>query len=578
MSIIKLSNVSKSFNDLEVFKNVNLDINSGDKIGIVGPNGAGKSTLIKIIMGIENADTGKVEISKYNIGYLKQATDYNLNDFINMSEDKKDISIFLKTLKELNISSDIDFTKERLENLSGGEKTKIAISSILSNNPSILILDEPTNHVDISSVEWLINKIKNYNGTVIVVSHDRYFLNEVVTKIIEIDNHNAKIYYGNYDTYEEQKKLELESLQAQYAREQKQDKKIQKEIEKLNSWAIKGEKEAGRQGGSMSDAKVKGVKTNAQRSSAKVARASLAKASRLEQLRKDYIEKPQEERQVKFAFIGSGSGASTLIRITNLSKKYDKTIIFKDVNLSIGRNEKVGLIGPNGCGKSTLIKIIMKLDKDYSGEVWITPSLKYAYMSQDVFDLPKNKTIFELTKNFNNEKRQLFFSNLVNMGFNREQFNNKVSTLSLGEAMRIKLAEIIVNDYNLLILDEPTNHLDIANKKELEKALLEFKGAIIIASHDKYLLSKVTNKVFIFKNGTITRIEDGYKNYIEKEQSKNSEPVSLEDIERRLRTVENQMSDNTKTEKEINELLKIYYHLLDLQDNLRNNSQKLHRK
>jgi len=578
MSIIKLSNVSKSYADLVVLENINLDINEGDKIGVVGPNGCGKSTLVKIIMGQVTADVGKVDVSKRTIGYLKQATDYSLEDFINMSEDKNNVSIFLKTLKELNISSDINFTKERLKTLSGGERTKIAISSILSNNPSILILDEPTNHVDILSVEWLIKKINEFNGTVIVVSHDRYFLNQTVNKIIEIDNHNAKVYYGNYDSYEKEKQMEMQSLRDKYEKEQKQDKKIQKEINRLNSWSIKGEKEAGRQGGSMSDAKVKGVKTNAQRSAQNVARASSAKATRLEQSRKDYIEKPKEEKKVKFSFEGAESGTSTLINVTNLSKNFNDILLFKDVNLYIQRSEKVGLVGPNGCGKSTLIKIIMGLDDKYSGKVWITPSLKYAYMSQDVFDLPKDKTIMEFASSFDSQRRQFFFSNLVNMGFNREQFNSKISHLSLGEAMRIKLAEIIVSDYNLLILDEPTNHLDISNKKELERALLEFKGAIIIASHDKYLLSKITNKVFVFKNNNIIRSEYGYKELMEKEQNNSLIDTNYLDIDKKLRLLEEQMSDNTKTEKEMNDLLKMYYHLLDVQDELKSSKQRLHKK
>lgn len=517
MSIIKLKDISKAYSDNVVLDKVNININAGEKIGIIGVNGTGKSTLMKIIMGEEEPDNGKIELSSgTSIGYLKQATEYTPKDFTKMTSDKTSISDFLKTTGELSVSDDIDFSAERLQNLSGGEKTKIALSSILATSPSVLLLDEPTNHLDIDGIEWLIDRIKHYRGTVLVVSHDRYFLNETVTKILELEDAHIKEYYGNYDDYQAEKETELEALKARYEQQQKQDKKIQREISQLKQWSEKGERESGRQGGSRSDAKVKGVKTNAQRKAAKSARAAEGKRNRLEQMRKDYIDKPKEEKEIKYDFHGDRSGANSLIKITDLSKTYGTRLLFNDVNLIINANEKIGLVGANGTGKSTLIKIIMGKETADSGEVWKTPSLKLAYMSQDVFDLNENQTIFELASQYSNEKKQFFFSNLVNMGFDRNLFRNKIKTLSLGQRMRIKLVQIILNDYNLLVLDEPTNHLDLPNKIELEKALISFPGAIIIASHDQYLLSKVTNKIFLFKDGTIKRIEDSYKEYLEK--------------------------------------------------------------
>lgn len=519
MPVIKISDVSKSYNDIEVLKNINLNINEGEHIGVVGPNGSGKSTLIKIIMGLEEADIGKVEVpNKNTIGYLKQATDYNTTDFLNLFSEKNSLNEFLKISKELNLDSNIDFSEERMQNLSGGEKTKLVLSYILSKNPSILLLDEPTNHVDIDSVEWLINKINNFDGTVLVVSHDRYFLNKTVDKIIDIENGEAKVYFGNYDAYYEQKEQERNALLIKYEYQQKQDKKIQKEIMKLNSWSEKGEREAGHQGGSSSDAKIKGVKTNAQRKAAKIAKSAENKKTRLEQMRENYIEKPKEEKNIKFAFNGFNTGRKSLINLTNVSKSFNDKILFDNVSFSINSDEKIGLIGPNGCGKTTLINMIMGTTSLSSGEIWKTPSLKVAYMSQDVFDLDETKTIFELASTYDNATKQLFLTNLVNMGFDRTEFNTKVKNLSLGERMRIKLVQIIINDYNLLILDEPTNHLDLANKIELEESLKKFPGSILIASHDKYLLNEVTNKILVFKDGKIERYEGGYKDYMVREK------------------------------------------------------------
>ena len=360
MLVIKLSNVSKSYGDTKVLDKVSFDINEGDKVGIIGPNGSGKSTLVKIIMGIEDPDSGKVEVSsKVATGYLKQATDYSVSDFINMSLDKEEVSNFLRLMGNLHLDKNIDFTDERLENLSGGEKTKIAISSILAIQPNLLLLDEPTNHVDLESVSWLINVIKEYPGTVLVVSHDRYFLNEVASKILEVKDGKVKEYFGNYDSYEREKEAELASLKDKYELQQKQDKKILKEIRNLNEWSKKGEREAGRQGGSPSDAKIKGVKTNAQRKAAKAARAAESKKNRLEQMRSDYIEKPKEDKEIKFNFMGEASGTETLIRVSDLTKSFGDKTIFSSINLTINRGEKIGLIGPNGSGKSTFIKILM---------------------------------------------------------------------------------------------------------------------------------------------------------------------------------------------------------------------------
>lgn len=516
MPVIKFSNVSKSYGDIKVLDKVSFDINEGDKIGIVGPNGSGKSTLIKLIMGIEDPDSGKVEVSsKSSAGYLKQATDYSVSDFINMSLDKEEISNFLRLMGNLHLDKDIDFTDERVENLSGGERTKMAIASILATDPNLLLLDEPTNHVDLESVSWLINVIKDYSGTVLASSHDRYFLNEVVNKILEVKDGKVSEYFGNYDSYEREKEAELENLKDKYELQQKQDKKILKEIRNLNEWSKKGEREAGRQGGSPSDARAKGVKDYHQTKAARVARSAKNKKSRLEQMRSDYIEKPKEDKEIKFNFMGAASGADTLIRVSDLAKSFGDKTIFSSVNLTINRGEKIGLIGPNGSGKSTFIKILMGRVKPDNGEVWKTPSLKAAYMSQDVFDLDGEMTISSMASEYETEKRQFFFSNLVNMGLNRDLFNHKIKTLSLGQQMRIKLVQIIVNDYNLLILDEPTNHLDLPNKIELERALMSFPGSIVMASHDRYMLSKVTNKVFIFENEKITRLEDGYKEYME---------------------------------------------------------------
>lgn len=405
MEKIKISNLTKSYNDNIVLNNISLSINENEKIGIIGKNGSGKSTLIKIICGEIDDYTGSVKVGSGSTLYLKQITEYKTEDFISMCSSKEDISSFLKLNSEFKIDKDINFTKERLESLSGGEKTKIALSYILSKNPSLLILDEPTNHVDIEGSDYLINLINKYTGTLIVVSHDRYFLNKTVNKLIEIDKGKVTVYNGDYDYYKSEKEKNLELQMERYNEEQKLDKKINNEIRKLNVWSNKGEREAGRQGGMRSDSKIKGVKTNAQRKAAKLSSSAENKKKRLEKLREDFIDKPIIDKKIKYFFKGYNLKANSLIKVDSLSKKYDDKLIFKSSSFDINSNDKIGLIGPNGCGKTTLIKILTDNIKPTAGTIWKTPSLKMAYMSQDVFDIKEDITINEFASRFDSSKR-----------------------------------------------------------------------------------------------------------------------------------------------------------------------------
>ena len=554
MRIIEITNLSKSFNDNLVLDNISLSINSSDKIGIIGKNGCGKSTLIKIICGDIDDYEGSVIVSDDRIGYLKQITEYTNEDFLNMCTSKEGLSKFLKLNSEFGITKDIDYSAERLKNLSGGEKTKIALSYILSKDPSILIMDEPTNHVDIKSIDYLINIIKNYSGTLIVVSHDRYFLNQTVNKIIEIDRGKINIYNGNYDYYALEKEKELAKMKSRYENEQKLDKKIKNEIRKLNEWSNKGEREAGRQGGMRSDSKIKGVKTNAQRKAAKLSSSAENKKKRLEKLREDFIDKPYESKDIKYFFNGEDLRVNALVKLTDVSKEYDGKLIFENVNFEIKSNDKIGLIGPNGCGKSTLIKIINGEIESSTGSIWKTPSLKMAYMSQDVFDIDDSLTINEFASRFDANKKQFFFSNLVNMGVDRSIFKNKISSLSLGQRMKIKLVQIILEEYNLLVLDEPTNHLDLENKIELENALITFPGSILIATHDRYLLKNLTNSLIVFENKEVKKIDKGYSEYFDDKKTIEKD----NDISDRKKCLEEMMARSDISEDEMEKLLQEY--------------------
>ncbi len=504
--MIELNSISKQFADKELFKNVNIAIYDGERVGIVGSNGSGKTTLLRIIAGAEYPDTGNVETYGYTIGFLKQITEYTDQDFIKVCMEAQQAKDFFKLKSILKLDGDIDFTPSRLINLSGGEKTKLMLATILSYDPQILLLDEPTNHMDQEGIEWLIKTLDNYNGTVVTVSHDRYFLNKTVDKILEVENGSVTEFYGNYNKYKELKDKKLQEDKQKYANQQALERKLNKQIEQLNNWSIKAENQSRRQGGMMSDSRIKGAQTKAQVSAGKLASSSKAKVSRLEQQKENFIERPHEEGKVYYKLEAKPIGSKVLIRAENLSKSFDNNLLFKNSNFVINAGEKVALKGSNGSGKTTLIKMILGQDLDYLGTIWKTPSLKIAYLSQDVLDLEQNMTVMEYAKNGGSaEFTTLFLQNLANMNMNRQVFDRKISTLSLGERMRIKMCQIVLSDFNMIILDEPTNHLDLPNKIYLEKILKDYKGAMLLVSHDKTLTDNVCNSELIIENKTLKK-------------------------------------------------------------------------
>lgn len=502
--MIELKKVMKSYADKLLFKDVDLAIYDGERVGIVGENGSGKTTLMRILCGDELPDGGQVKSSSNGIGYLKQITAYRAEDFIKISQDPEFVREFLTIKSKLHITDDIDFSPDRLANLSGGEKTKLMLASILSCQPDTLLLDEPTNHLDADGIEWLIETINEYDGTVIVISHDRYFLNNVATRIVEVENGQVNFYYGNYDDYEREKEQELSLMKDKYQSQIALEKKIDRQIRQLNEWSSKAEKSSRRQGGMLSDSKLCGAQTKAQVSSAKLASMAKAKKAKLEQAKEDFIEKPYESGEIFYRLESKPIGSKVLIKAEGLSKSFGDKVLFEDVDFMIMAGEKVALRGANGSGKSTLIKMIMG-EEEYKGSIWKAPSLKIAYLTQDVLDLDPNKTVMEISQNGDHEYRTKFLTNLANMNMSRQVFNRKISTLSMGERMRIKMNELILSDFNFLILDEPTNHLDLPNRVFMEQILKDYKGGLLLVSHDKTFCQNICTSSLDFEDKTIKK-------------------------------------------------------------------------
>ncbi|HAR6482436.1 TPA: ABC-F family ATP-binding cassette domain-containing protein [Staphylococcus pseudintermedius] len=535
MNILNASNVSKSYLDELLFDNIKLTINTGDIIGLVGRNGEGKTTLLKILSGVESPTTGDVSWKKgLEISYLEQSPHYEDDKTIyqclksvftelnaisdklrklesKMSEPTEDIDSVISYYGELQsyfeerggyeIDSQIRKVVHGLNieyllemnwgDLSGGERTKIGIAQSLIKPTGLLLLDEPTNHLDLKSIEWLCSYIESYNGAVVIVSHDRYFLDKTVNKIIEIDQKKIHFYTGNYSNYvEEREKRLLVEFEA-YQTQQKKIKKMKEAIKKLRIWA-----------------------SQAKPPNAAMYRRAKSMEKALNRIKR--LEKPILESNKMKVELGEGKRVSNrVVEIEEGIKKYDN-LLFASVNMLIRRGEHIAIIGDNGVGKSTLLKIILGMIPLDGGKIKTANNLKVGYLSQHEFEDVKNdETVIEVFR----EKVKVTESQarhiLAGFMFYGNEVFKKVNSLSGGEKIRLRWAQLVHSEYNLLVLDEPTNHLDIESKETIEDALLDFEGTIIAVSHDVYFINKLFNITYLLKNKKLKRFEGNYT-YINK--------------------------------------------------------------
>lgn len=547
MSLISCRNITKSFGDLTVLNGIDLDIARCEHIGLVGINGAGKTTLSNIISGKIQADIGKVihHVRSLKIGYLLQSTAYTLNTFNSIFEENSSVlneNNFLEISSHLGLEKVQDWGEERISGLSGGEKTKLAIAHIWASKPDILILDEPTNHLDFQGVEWLINEIKNFETTTIIISHDRYFLDKTVNRIVEIEDGILTNFPGNYTFYREEKQRRYESQKRQYEERKKYEKKIELEIERLNNWSSKAHNEAGKVG-KMADMRC-GVKEFYRSKAKKMDTQVKSRIKRLQKIEIEGVQKPKEEAKLHFEWGAQEKKGKRLVVAKQIRKEFGNKLLFHDSSFSIQRGDKIGLVGPNGCGKTTLIRTICEEETIDSGEMWISPTLKISQLTQDVTDLNVEKTSNELIKEtqFVRSEAQRLMNLLVSMGLGESMLKKPIDQLSLGERTRLKLAQLIIQDQDLLILDEPTNHLDLASRERLEDTLISYNGTLLVVSHDRYFLEKICDKLLVFKDGKIQKIESGYKGYLERIETKKKPIIkNKEQLEEEKMVIENHL-------------------------------------
>ena len=503
---INLNKVSKSYGFDIVLNNIDLTINKGEKIALIGPNGSGKSTILKMIAGYENINSGDISIRKgISIGYLSQIPEDNdilVKDYIyntfkelldmkekleylekNLGSDIKSITKYTKLQEKFidmggyefetkisKVLAAFEITKEMLERnfntLSGGEKTIVNLATILLKNPSILLLDEPTNHLDIETLEWLENFLIEYKGTILLISHDRYFLDKVATKTILLENGHTKIYFGNYSYFLEEDERRTLAEFENYKTQQKQIEKMKESIKKL--------REFGRLAGNeMFFKRAKSIE------------------KRLEKI--EVLEK-RESKKLPIKINSCSKTGKDVLVIKNLNKSYGDNVIFNNFNMGVFGGEKVQLKGKNGSGKSTLIKIILGNDNDFSGEIKINPSVKIGYIPQEIkFDNESNTILEYFLENHSGSETQVR-TFLAKYMFYGENVFKRLKELSGGERVRLLIAKLVLKQTNFLILDEPTNHLDISTRELLEENLKEYKGTILFVSHDRYFANKIVER------------------------------------------------------------------------------------
>lgn len=517
MTICSVNNVTKSFGGNIIFENISLEIKNGERVGLVGRNGSGKTTIFQLLTGMESLDAGAIHMKKgTRIGHVAQIPKFDesmtvyevLSSAFKIEKElEREMRTLEKDMAEEQESSVLQKLMERygiiqekfaflggyeieanimkvanglqvtelfprsFVEISGGEQTKVSLAYMLLQKPDLLLLDEPTNHLDLFAVEWLEQFLKEYNGTVMVISHDRYFLDEVVTKIFDLEDGEIHVYHTNYSRFVEEKEERLLQEFQAYQEQQKKIKKMKEAIKRLREWA------------NQANPPNEGLH--------KRARNMERALERMEKLKKPILER----KQMGLQFEGQERSGKDVVVMKEVSKGFAEHLLFNEANLHVRFQERAAIVGRNGTGKTTLLKLLLEEIEPDAGEIRIGSSVKIGYLSQHAYGNMKSNVLEafrECVAVTEGEARHI----LAKFLFYGPAVFKKVTQLSGGEKMRLRLAQLMYQDINFLILDEPTNHLDIESREVLEEALEQYNGTILAVSHDRYFLNKLFEKTY----------------------------------------------------------------------------------
>lgn len=536
MPVLACRNISKTYIIDKILDGVSFTIEEGDKVGLIGLNGSGKTTLFNILAGEISKDSGDIFIQKdLKIGYLKQHTSISsqkqvfeecleiFQDLISMEKKLRNLeeemsqigssgqsekldklmnryghlSEKFTALNGYGYKSDIrgvlvglgfeveDFSK-KVDELSGGQKSRLALAKLLLEKPDLLLLDEPTNHLDIGAIDWLEKFLKDYEGAALIISHDRYFLDNTVNRIFNLENKKINIYNTNYTKFMEQRKKDLEVLQKQYENQQREIKRQEEIIQRFMNYG-----------------------------NARYIRQAQARQKLLEKIKQ--VERPVEAEQTRIKFEPKLKSGRDVLEVKELAKSFGDRKLFSQVNFQIYRGERVGLIGPNGVGKTTLFKLILnQLDGD-EGEIRLGHHVSPAYFDQEMSSLNLNKTIIDEIWDDNPKLTHFEIRRILSQFlFVGDDIFKEISDLSGGERARLSLLKLMLSEANFLLMDEPTNHLDIDSKEVLEDALLDYQGTVFVISHDRYFLNRVSTRILELTETGVKEYLGNYDYYLEK--------------------------------------------------------------
>ncbi|RXJ02011.1 ABC-F type ribosomal protection protein [Anaerobacillus alkaliphilus] len=546
--LVSCKKVSKEYMDQMILKNITFDIGVGERIGLVGKNGSGKSTLVNLLNGSLNPDGGNITWYQKDvkIGYQEQSVNYSSVTFNELLQRQIELQDFLETSSMLGVKKVNEWEIERLDSLSGGEKTKLALANVWSEFSTFLILDEPTNHMDYEGTQWLIEKIDSYPGTIMIISHDRYFLDQTVTKILEIEDGEIQEYKGNYSFYRDEKQRRYASQMHAYEEQQKTKERINSQIKQLKNWSDKAHRESTTKG-LKSGTKI-GAKEYFRVKAKKKDQQIKSRIKRLEKIDVKGVKKPKAEETIHFLFQESEKKGKIILEVKDLQKSFGKRTLFKDSSFTIQRGERIGLFGNNGTGKSTFIKGVLG-ELSLEGLLYLTPSVKIGYLSQDVFDLNEDCPVLDLFEINNRTEEGAIRTMLANLGLDDKLVRKKIGFLSLGERTKVKIARLLLGNYDLLILDEPTNHLDLHAREQLEEALSQYNRTLLLITHDRYLLERTCDRLLLFKDGAIRKVEYGLTRLMNKQKDHHDAEQKMM-IENEIAYVLGELSKYNPGEKE----------------------------
>ncbi len=545
MIALSCTGISKTYGIDSIFEDVSFTVNAKDKIGLIGVNGAGKTTLMKILMGLEIQDAGEIYYAKdLTIGYLEQNTNLDIQDsayaycesifsdvftveeqmrtlearmqhehsddileaYSALQEKFDQLDGYAVSSKVRGVLNGLGFEESEylrpISQLSGGQKSRVGVARLLLKKPDILLLDEPTNHLDIAAIKWLENYLKDYNGTIVMISHDRYFLDQITTRIFEIESGELTAYNGNYSTFIVQKKAFYEAELKQYEAQQRELAKQQELIRKFK-----------------------------ERGTEKLAKRARSREKRLAHM--ELVEQPQVfKAHFKMALKAGAKTGKDILIARDLSKAYDQNKVFEHVDFEIYNGDRIGLIGPNGVGKTTLFKILLSQLPVDSGTLSWGHHIMPGYYDQELNTLNLDHTVLE---EIHEQKPNLTLTEVRKLLgaflFSGDDIEKMIHQLSGGERSRVSLLKLMLSSANVLFLDEPTNHLDLYAKETLEEALSNYDGTMLTISHDRYFLNKICNKIFEMTPNGIEVYWGNYDYYqlktIEKETQNTVEPIDL---------------------------------------------------